>query len=96
LVRQVLGVLVVFALLGAAMWLLRRNPADGIRNLIRKKSGRLESVERLALGPQHALHLVRFEGRVLLIAAHPGGCTLLETASWREDGASAPAAAGMR
>ncbi len=85
LARQVLSVLFVFAALGAALWMLRRNGAAGFRGLVRKKTGRLEPVERVALSPNHALHLVRFDERLLVIAAHPAGCTLLESAPWRED-----------
>ena len=37
----------------------------------------LESVERLALTPQHSLHLVRIGGREVVVATHPQGCALL-------------------
>jgi flagellar biogenesis protein FliO len=83
-IRQVLAVLVVFAALGGALWLLRRNPAAGFRGLVRKKSGRLEAIERVALSPHNALHLVRFDEHVLVIAVNASGCTLLESAPWRE------------
>jgi flagellar biogenesis protein FliO len=95
-VRQVLAVLVVFAALGGAMWLLRRNPAAGFRSLVRKKTGRMETVERVSLSPQHALHLVRFDGRVLVIATHPSGCTLVESAPWHDPTPEPPGAGGNR
>lgn len=41
-------------------------------------SRRLEVVERVSLGPQHALHLVRAGDRMLLVATAPGSCQLLE------------------
>jgi len=77
--RQVFSVLLVFSLLGLALWKLRRrgSPAGW---LWRKSAGgarALETVERLALTPQHALHLVRVHGRELVVATHPQGCTLL-------------------
>ena len=44
----------------------------------------MELVERVALGPAHALHLVRLGTRGLLIASHAGGCTLVESVPWQE------------
>jgi flagellar biogenesis protein FliO len=81
LVHQVLSVLLVFALLGAALWSLRRG---GMRTLVPgrwRQTGAqaksVQSLERLALSPQHSLHLVQVDGRQLLVATHPQGCTLL-------------------
>jgi flagellar biogenesis protein FliO len=39
---------------------------------------RMQTIERLALTPQHSLHLVNVSGRVLLIAVSPGGCSVLD------------------
>src|SRR5450631_2702621 len=98
-VRQILSVLVVFLLLGLALWKLRRQspgaiaPAKpgrwfrvvadlGTRGMLGRGDGRaLEGVARLALTPQHTLHLVRVQGRDLLVATHPQGCVLLPHAS---------------
>lgn len=81
LVRQVLALGLVFGLLGLAVWLLRRQGLVRIGGSRRPKKGlrRLEAVERLALSPHHALHLVRVGERVLLIGVHSSGCTLLES-----------------
>jgi flagellar biogenesis protein FliO len=84
-IRQVLAIVLVFALLGATLWKLRRggNPAAFLTRW-RTQPGRgraLESVERLALTPQHALHLIRVQGREIVVATHPHGCTLLGDAS---------------
>jgi flagellar biogenesis protein FliO len=86
IVRQVLAVVLVFAALAGALWALRRNGSAGWRGFRRKQAGRLEPIERVALSPQHALHLVRFGDRALLVATHAGGCSLLESAVWRECG----------
>lgn len=80
--RQAGAVLLVLALLGAALWALRRAGwyRPGITGVAAGGSRRgraLESVERMALTPQHSLHLIEAEGRRLLVAAHPQGCTLL-------------------
>jgi hypothetical protein len=71
--REVAAVCAVFGLLGAAMWTLR-----GRAGMIRTRAGKsLTAVERIALTPHHALHLIRARGRELLVATHPQGCTLL-------------------
>jgi flagellar biogenesis protein FliO len=71
--------MLVFALLGAAMWVLRRGGRLGFGGGMRI-SGRgraLESVERLTLTPQHSLHLVKIGGREVVVATYPQGCALL-------------------
>jgi flagellar biogenesis protein FliO len=82
LLYQLSAVALVFGLLAAALWVLRRRglavPSGISRS--RKSGGRLEQMERLALSPQHTLHLVRVADRALLIAAHAAGCTLLDAA----------------
>ena len=78
-IRQVLAVSVVLSLLAASLWWLRR------KGLVRRNSGRkrtLQGVERLALGPQHSLHLVRLAGRGLLVGTSQAGCTVLESFEW--------------
>lgn len=75
LIRQVLAVLAVFSLLGAAVWKLRGGPFSLART--HSAGPRLASVGRIALTPQHAVHLVRIDGRELVVATHPQGCSLL-------------------
>ena len=70
----------VLALLIGALWWLRRRGLVGVAFPARRAARRLESLDRLALGPQHVLHLVRFRDRALLVAASPGGCVLLDQA----------------
>jgi flagellar biogenesis protein FliO len=67
----VAGVLIV--LVASLGWLRRRGWAASLP----KRQRELESIERLALGPQHSLHLVRARGQVLLVSASPGGCALI-------------------
>jgi flagellar biogenesis protein FliO len=86
-IQQTGAVAMVLALLLLSLWWLRRRgfaamanglPRAGFLPLARKANvRRLESLERLPLGPQHALHLVRFDGAALLISASPSGCALV-------------------
>ncbi|HUB77908.1 MAG TPA: flagellar biosynthetic protein FliO [Bryobacteraceae bacterium] len=79
-IGQALVVVFVLGLLGATLYWLR---AQGIARFSGKSVGRgsgrrMQTLERLALGPQHSLHLVNVSGRVLLIAVSPGGCAVLD------------------
>lgn len=60
--------------LGGLLWWLRRR--GWARSLPRRRR-ELECLERLPLGPQHALHLVRAAGRLMLVASSPAGCALI-------------------
>ena len=69
---------VVFALLGLAVWKLRRgNSSTSIWPRARGAGRTLESVERLALTPQHSLHVVKIHGRKIVVTTHPQGCSVL-------------------
>lgn len=85
--RQLLSVLLVFALLGGALFVLRRGGLGALRgslltgvlrnSLAKPRVKSLVSIEKLALTPQHSLHLVRLQGRDIVVATHPQGCALL-------------------
>jgi flagellar biogenesis protein FliO len=91
--RQVFSVLLVFSLLGAALWALRRGGKVSFQGFARKRipgnTKSMVAVERLALTPQHTLHLVRINGREVLVATHPQGCSVVTTAADRAMGAQA-------
>ena len=79
-IRQVLSVVTVLALLGGALWWLRRRGVAQFA-LQGRGSGKVKAmtvVERLSLTPQHSLHLVRIGERTILVAVSPGGCGLLD------------------
>ena len=93
--RQILGLFVVFSLLGFTVWKLRGSAAPirwgetllkkaiwrralNTKGLARQRA--LETIERLPLTPQHTLHVLRLREREILVATHPHGCTLLDTA----------------
>lgn len=81
-IQQVLSVVAVLALLGGALWWLRR---QGLAQFAVRGGGSkarsMKVIERLALTPQHSLYLVRVAGRTMLIAASPGGCSILDGAA---------------
>jgi flagellar biosynthetic protein FliO len=76
------AIVLVMALLGGVLWALKRRGVALLR--IPGVSGsaprRLEVVERISLGPQHSLHLVRAGDRLLLVATAPSSCQLLDAA----------------
>lgn len=80
ILEQITMIFVVFALLGGMLWVLRRKGVATLRFNRRGSGGgrQLELIERLPLTPTHSIHLVRFDGRTLLIGVAPGGCTVLE------------------
>lgn len=82
LIRELLGIALVFGLLGLAIWKLR---SGGMNNPWRPTQvSRLETVGRVTLTAQHAVHLVRIDGRELVVATHPQGCSLLSASTTPE------------
>jgi flagellar biogenesis protein FliO len=69
------AIVLVMGLLGGALFLLKRR---GIARISSGTPRRLELIERVALGPQHALHLVRAGDKLVLIATAPSSCQVLD------------------
>jgi flagellar biogenesis protein FliO len=82
LTEQIAMVLVVFALLGGLLFLAKKRGMTSVPLLGRRNSGvrRMEVLERVPLTPQHAIHLVRVSGKVVLIGTAPSSCTILDSA----------------
>ncbi|HZR19060.1 MAG TPA: flagellar biosynthetic protein FliO [Verrucomicrobiae bacterium] len=80
LARESLALVLVFGLLGTALWFLRQK---GSFRIERKNTGgaRLESRGKLALTAQHSIHLIRAGDRELILALHPAGVTFLGDAA---------------
>lgn len=73
------AIVLVMALLGGALFLMRKRGAVMFPNAFKGTAGgsrQLEVIERLSLGPQHTVHLVRVGGRCVLIATAPGNCQI--------------------
>jgi len=84
LTEQLAAVGIVLGLLAGALWWLRRRGMVQVRGLERfalrrAPARRMERMERLALSPQHTLHLVRLDQTTLVVAASPSGCSLIQT-----------------
>ena len=73
--------MVVLGLLSGALWFLKQKgwARTSFRRPGKPGQPRLEVIDRLALGPQHSLHLVRLADRTLLVGLSPQGCSLLES-----------------
>ena len=71
--QPIAAVVLVLALLAGSLYLLKKRAAP------RGNPGRMEVIERLTLGPHHALHLVRIGDRTLVVATSPTACRLLST-----------------
>jgi hypothetical protein len=76
----------MFALLGGGLALAHRRGLIRLPVRVRTQIRSLELLDRLTLTPHHGIHCIRADGRVLLVATHPGGVEWLEqsTAGDRE------------
>ena len=85
-IRQMVAIGVVFALLAAVLWGQRQRNRGTFRApaLFRRPPRRLETVERLPLTAHHSLHLVRAGPWSLLLAVHPGGCSVIDRRPWSQ------------
>ena len=84
LIGQMAAVAGVLGLLAGTLWWLRRRGLAA--SVLPRRGGRhlIENLERLPLGPQHTLHLIRLGEEVLLVACSPGGCTVIANRPWQE------------
>ena len=83
-VAEFFSLVFIFALLGAVVWWLRRHGGAGLAKGRPLRDRLIQVVESRPLGPGQVLYLVRVADRMMLIATHGGGCTLLETRPWPE------------
>jgi flagellar biogenesis protein FliO len=69
-------------LLGGTLWFLRHRGFAAFSWKLPKGGNerRMRTLERLPLNPHHSLYLVEVDGRTVLIATSPGGCSVLEGA----------------
>lgn len=67
------AVLLVLALLGLALFFLKKRGVASFHSGTR----RVEVMERVMLGPSHALHVVRVGERSIVVATSPSSCQVL-------------------
>jgi flagellar biogenesis protein FliO len=79
-IQPLAAIVFVMALLGGALLLLKKRGGATFRmpGISGSAAKRLEVMERVSLGPQHALHLVRVDGRTMVVTTAPGGCQIVE------------------
>jgi len=79
-IQSVIAIVVVIGLLLAAVYVLRKQRmATGPLTRALRAERALEVVDRVTLGPQHAIHLVRVRNRQVLVATTPTSCQLLDS-----------------
>jgi flagellar biogenesis protein FliO len=74
--QQGVALVVVFGLLGTALWFVKRrqNPSLRVRG-----ERRMQVLERVALTSQHTLCLVKVDGRLIVIGTAPSSCQAIQT-----------------
>ena len=80
--EQILAIFIVLGLLAATLWFLRRKGLANVRVGFPKRSPgprQIEILERIPLTPSHSLHLIRVQGRLILVGVSPGSCALVES-----------------
>ncbi|MEP7355267.1 MAG: hypothetical protein ABI824_18705 [Acidobacteriota bacterium] len=90
--RQIVAIVAVFGLLALAIrrlkqpktrilgrdsWLSRWPSWSSAVTRVGAKTRRLKKIETLVLTAHHVVHIVAFDGRELLVATGPQGCTIL-------------------
>jgi flagellar biogenesis protein FliO len=77
------AVVLVMALLGGVLFLLKKRGVGSFSmprmSGMSKAPRQMEVVERVTLGPHHALHLVRVGERRMLVATAPSSCQVIES-----------------
>jgi flagellar biogenesis protein FliO len=81
IVQDLAAIGAVLSLLTGSLWWLRKRGYSGLVSPKRDSARKLECLERLSLGPQHTLHLIRVGNESLLLASTPAGCTLVQSLS---------------
>lgn len=83
--QPLLAVIMVFGLLGAALWWLKKRGMASFSITPKARAAAvLSQAERLPLSATHSLHLVRMGDRAILIASWPGGCQAVESTPWEQ------------
>jgi len=79
--QSFLAAVFVLAALWAAVLFLRKKGFATTVIPMKRRSRSIEQIDALRLTPQHTIHLVRANGRDILLAAHPRGVQILESST---------------
>lgn len=71
--QQIGAILLVLGLLGSALYFLKKKKLGGF-DIGPRAGRRLQVLERISLGPQHAVCLVRIDDKTMLITTSPASC----------------------
>jgi flagellar biogenesis protein FliO len=98
LIRESLGITIVFALLWLALWLLKKKGAISVGNLVKRPGAKhcIETIDKLRLTPQHSVHILRVVDRQIVLGVHSSGFTVLGEAALAPENTNACAAKGPR
>jgi flagellar biogenesis protein FliO len=84
LMRELAAAALVCGLAGVLLWRLRHGGFRGVLAAAGPRGRRIQSVERLSLGAQHSLHLVRVGEKAMVVASYPAGCALIASFPWKD------------
>ncbi|MCI9443167.1 MAG: flagellar biosynthetic protein FliO [Oscillospiraceae bacterium] len=89
---SLLGIILVLLLVMGGCYAFTRWAGTGLGGSLGRGSGRMQVVERLPVGREQALLVVRLAGRYLLLGSSPAGVSLLAELTEEEGAQWAPAA----
>ena len=80
-IQSFLAVLFVLGLLGGTLLMLRRRAVIQWRmpGMTSNAARQMQLIERMSLGPHHALHLAKIGERSVLVATTPTSCQVLDS-----------------
>lgn len=90
MVQQIVAILLVLGLLMGTLTMLRKRGLAQFSprlHLGASRSKEIRVIERIALSPQHSLHLINVRDDVFLIGVSPSGCNKIAT--FASDGGAA-------
>jgi len=90
---SLLGIVLALLLVLGGCWLFTRWAGTGLGRGLAGRSTRMQVVERLPVGRDQALLVVRVAGRYLLLGSSPNGFSLLAELTEEEKALWAPGAA---
>ena len=76
--QQSFGITLVFALLGLSLWWLKKKGLTHFAMPAKAATKReIEALGKVLLTPQHSIHVVRIQNRLLFLGVSPAGIRVL-------------------